>query len=103
LINKSEIIEILAELDIEPFEKFQSEFGCNYWYFKYHLLKDGMIEISKQEINNEYNIFFNGEDLNFISIQILDKENYRIKCIDGIFYIDIYNQNLLPIIKNILK
>lgn len=102
LISKSEIIEMLAELEIEPFEKFNSEFGCNYWYFKYLLLKDGIIEISKEDICNDYNIFFSENDLNFISIQLLDKNNFKITCIDGNFIVDIYNDNLLPIIRGLI-
>jgi hypothetical protein len=101
LIRTSERIKLVGELDIEPFKDFDSDFGCIYWYLKYHLLKDSEIELLKEDIKNDCIDFFTKENLNIITIHIVDLENYEIECIDGRFYINIYDDTLLPILEKL--
>jgi len=99
ILSLSDSVEILNNLEIEPFDKFSVEFSSVYWYFQYQILKNKKIEIYKDEIVGEYKSFFTENKLNFIFIEILDSQNYRITCIDGKFYIDIYNDEYLSIVK----
>lgn len=100
LINFSKKIVLLNTLEIEPFDKFNLEFGNVYWYFKYLLLRDKKIILYKEDINEEYLIFFLEKNLNIVSIYMSDENNYDIKCTDGIFYIKIINDDLLLMIEN---
>lgn len=100
LIETSKVIEIQDTLVIEPFNEFSTGFGNVYWYFKYLLLKDqASIKILNDDIYDEFKDFFFESDINIIWINILDRCNYEINCIDGNFYVSIFNMELMDIVK----
>ena len=91
----SERIKLFGEFEITPYEKFSSDFGSIYWYLQYMLLKNGVLEMEKNEINDEYLTFFSETEINFEWLYLKDEGNYMISCIDGDWILEIYNNKIL--------
>lgn len=100
IFDFSEDIKIIGDLDIEPFNVFSTEFSGVYWYLKYSVLRYKDIKINKDEIQYDYKVFFNEQNLNFIYFTFYDEANYKLYCIDGSFYVDVFNKSIDFVIKN---
>lgn len=100
LFDISHNIKIIGELDIEPFSIFSLEFSSIYWYFKYSILKYNGMNIDRDEIRNDYRVFFQEQNLNLIFFNFYDESNYRLYCVDGTIYVEVYNRNTDLILKN---
>lgn len=79
---------LVGELEIDPFNKFSLEFSSEYWYLKYHLLRDGKILLDEDDFSlfEEYNI-------NVIFFELSDFNSFLIKCNDGKWYLEINKLN----------
>lgn len=88
---------LLEDLEIEPFTKFSSEFGQEYWYAKYHILRDGEIFLDY----DEFLFLLNEKSLNIITLNITDKINFSLKCVDGDWFFEEFEGSNLPIINTI--
>lgn len=75
---------IYGDLEIDPFNEFTIEFQSNYWYLQYYLLKD-----KKVYVDDSLQSFFKEENINIIWFQITDEDTFKIKCIDGTWFIEI--------------
>ncbi len=98
----SDKIQIIGELEITPYQTFKAEFSSIYWYFQYTLLKDGVCEILKKDIFEEYFSFFSETDINFEWITIKDDNNYTLNCIDGNWVIETYNKHITGLVQRII-
>ena len=103
LFSVSMQIEIVGDLEITPYERFKPEFGNIYWYFQYLLLKEGRVVIEKEDIIDEYKDFFFESELNFEWVNLTDKSNYLIKCIDGQWRIDAYKLECFDLAKSLVN
>lgn len=103
LFNVSMQIEIVGNLEITPYKRFRPEYGTIYWYFEYLLLKEGRVVIAKEDVIDEYKDFFFESELNFEWVNLTDKSNYLIKCIDGQWRIDTYNLECFDLAKSIVN
>ena len=77
-ILDKEDIYLANDLEIDPFDKFSSEFSAQYWYIMYHLCRD-----KKILIDDETNTLFEEDNLNIITFTITDFKKFSIECIDG--------------------
>jgi|GEM_PF-3471407 len=75
---------IYGDLEIDPFSKFTTEFQSNYWYIQYHLLKD-----KKVYVDDTLQSFFKEENINIIWFQITDENTFKIRCVDGIWFVEV--------------
>ncbi|WP_372472552.1 hypothetical protein AB4865_06970 [Capnocytophaga sp. ARDL2] len=103
-INFSCDLYLIEELDIEPFDTFSVDFSSEYWYLKYHLLRD-----KKVLLNIEDSILFDEENINVIFFKATDLKSFVIECNDGNWYfrinkLDINALKIFDILKiNIIR
>jgi len=75
---------LIEELDIDPFDTFSVDFSSEYWYLKYHLLRDKKVLLTIED-----SILFDEENINVIFFKITDLKSFIIECIDGNWYFKI--------------
>lgn len=98
IVQKSDLY-LLEELEIEPFVKFSLDFSAEYWYLKYHLLRDKRVLVSLED-----SVLFDEKDLNVIFFKLSDLKSFIIECIDGKWYFKIVTlSNISEEVFNILK
>jgi len=97
LYEKSDKIRFIGELEITPYQQFNSEYGSIYWFLQYMLLKNGIFEIERHEIKEEYLVFFSEKNINFEWLCIKGDDNFMICCIDGSWKLEIYTYDLIDI------
>lgn len=85
-------VYFIYDLEIDPFANFSTEFSAEYWYLKYHLLRDGKIMLDK----DFYQIFLE-DSLNIIFFKITDLVNFSVECTDGEWYFKILKENQISI------
>ena len=88
-IGTSDTVTIYGELEIEPFVEFSLAFQANYWYLQYMLLKNGEIDLEK----NEQMALYNERDLNIIWLNIKNESDTVIECKDGIWFFNLSKQD----------
>lgn|SRR5690606_310973 len=69
---------LIEELDIDPFTTFTLEFSLEYWYLKYHLLRDKKILLTKDDL-----ILFEETNMNIVFFKLSDLNSFIIECNDG--------------------
>lgn len=80
---------LVGDFEIEPFTKWSIEFAAEYWFLKYTILKEKEVKLNVSE--NNFKHLCIEKKLNIIWITITDKENFKLKCIDGNWQIEILN------------
>ena len=72
-------IDLYGEFEIEPYKEFSLAFQAEYWYLKYRVLKEGSINLNKEEFSQLYK----ETDINIIWLSVKDKNNFVLECKDG--------------------
>ena len=75
---------LIEELDIDPFDTFSVDFSNEYWYLKYHLLRDKKVLLTIED-----SILFDEENINIVFFKITDLKSFIIECNDGNWYFKI--------------
>ena len=88
LENKFDLL-LVGEFEVEPFTKWSTEFAANYWFLKYELLNEKEIKLNVTE--NEFEDFYAEKNLNIIWLTATDKKNFKLKCVDGSWQVEILN------------
>src|SRR5690606_42163141 len=65
---------LIEELDIDPFTTFTLEFSLEYWYLKYHLLRDKKILLTKDDL-----ILFEETNMNIVFFKLSDLNSFIIR------------------------
>lgn len=91
-IKKNDLY-LLGELEIDPFDKFSLDFSAEYWYLKYHLLRDEKILLTVEDDS----ILFDEKDINVVFFKVSDLENFSIECNDGNWYLRIIKLNKITL------
>lgn len=72
---------LIEELDIDPFTTFSVEFSSEYWYLKYHLLRDRKVLLTEEDL-----ILFEETNINIVFFKLSDLNSFTIECNDGRWY-----------------
>ncbi|WP_131539594.1 hypothetical protein [Pedobacter nototheniae] len=83
-------IQMCGELEIEPYIEFSVNFQSDYWYIKYLLLKDQLVNL-----NDEFKYFYNEPDLNIIWASFTDGKTFLLEFKDGQPFISFSKDKLL--------
>ncbi|MFC0514223.1 hypothetical protein ACFFGT_08435 [Mucilaginibacter angelicae] len=97
LANKLVVFE---DLEVEPYDKFSIGFQADYWFIKYHLFRDG-----RMDLDNDFEFFFDEEDVNIVWLKITDEETFILSCRDGIWFIDFFylDNKIFDFFKNMIS
>jgi hypothetical protein len=80
---------LIGEFEVEPFTKWSTEFAAEYWFIKYSLLENKVVELDFSA--NELENLCAEKNLNVIWLTLTDKKNFKLKCVDGSWELEILN------------
>lgn len=98
VLSVVESIKIYKELEIEPFKNFSVGFQAEYWYLKYQILRNGYLEIVK----DDFEYIFCEQHLNIIWLSVTDDNGFILECRDGMWFLSIIEDHvLIPVFKKL--
>ena len=85
LLKISKQILIFDDLKLEPFIEFSLPFQAEYWYLKYHQLRDRQVKLEL----GEFKWLFEEENVNVIWLSARDGKNFILECKDGNWFVSL--------------